>query len=126
MADCTSLKVDDEVLVYRQTGSKQDGEEHPGRVTRVGRTLLDVEYAYRGSRTILRATFRRESGHSNDEYGHYRIETPAQREEAQRRATAAKTVESVGLSVGLRAQAQISLALLEELAAVVRKHADQS
>ena len=115
----TGIKAGDEVRVYdvnsapARRGQHDPGE--PGKVVKVGRTLVHIEYFHRTE------TFRIEDGRRNDNYGHQWFLTLEQAEVKDRRRAAEDALRSVGLqftSSGRRDS--LTLEQIEALAEVAR------
>jgi hypothetical protein len=116
MADMTGLKVGQEVRIFDINRRGQPGGR-PGKVMRVGRTLFDVITDIPGPGIM---TFRLDTGHSNDAYGHQFVKTLEQVALDDRRKTATDILMQHGLaftSTGWREQ--VTIAELEALAVVV-------
>lgn len=117
-----TLQVGDEVRVYgygRSRNRTASGEPlgEPGTVTRVGRTLIDVQVNGYGQ-TL---TFRLDTQQWNDpNYSHrHHFQTLEQVALAERRATAVAVLHTYGIRVDGR-DFKPSVEQLEELAAVVQ------
>lgn len=85
-------EVGQEVIVIPIRG-RRDADQ-PGRVTRVGRTLVDVEW---GTSWWQKATFRMENGVENHrDFPSWRIETPERHAEMLARSSAWKRLQALG------------------------------
>jgi hypothetical protein len=116
----SGYKVGDEVRVLDINNRHPEGG-WPGEVVKVGRTLVTVAYLGAFTRDGTEQ-FRIDTGRKNDDYGHYRIETPEQVAEVARRKAAVALLRERGVELSNRAT--FTLEQIEALAEVVRNWED--
>ena len=115
-----NLEVGDEVRVFDRNGSHmgQPPGGWPGKVVKIGRKYVTVEY---GSRSDL---FDKETGRLKDSHGHRRVETLEQVALEARQDRAIQTLRSHGID--LRRGHRLSLEQIEALAQLAATFAEDA
>jgi hypothetical protein len=110
-----------EVRVFTATGINRRANETPGKITKVGRKLVTIEYGDPGSRRKTTDQFRIETGRVNDNYGREYFLTLEQAEEKARRKAALAVLEEHEIEAGRgRRGGRLTTEQIEQLAAVVK------
>ena len=112
----SDIKVGDEVRVFDRYNLRSRAEDYPGRIVKVGRTLVTVSYGPEGG-CSREDQFRMDTGRINDGYGNLSFRTLAQLEREQRAQVAIEVLKEAGLEIGIGRSP--SPELLVALAAVV-------
>jgi hypothetical protein len=117
----TGISVHDEVRVFDVNGKRMGQPEGgwPGRVVKVGRTLVYIEY-----RRGPAEAFRLADGGRNDKMGQRRFCTAEQAERDASKAAAVALLRAHGIDLNHRVK--LTVAQVEELAGVVEKWGDPS
>lgn len=109
------FEVGQQVWVYDRYGR---GGPKAATVSKVGRTLVTVGVGHQAMQ------YRMETGYVNDGFGHSWIKTAKQRTDDERQRDLVAELKSAGIE--LRLGHRMPLELMEDIAAVVRRHATGS
>jgi hypothetical protein len=112
----SDLCVNQPVRVFDTNGSRMGQPEGgwPGRVVKIGRTLVTIDYPA-GNRGPYQ--FRLDTRQVNDNYGHQWFRTEEEAEAEQRLASAVDILRGAGITIEYRSS--LTADQVEELAAVV-------
>ena len=124
--DMTGVQLHEKVRVFDVNGKRKGQPEGgwEGEVTRVGRTLFDVTFSYANGSRRQTLTFTKESGRTNDKYGHQYVQTSARvrgkPSGAVRRSRSSAAPGSPTAAPG--STPEISTTLLEAIAMVIETY----
>jgi hypothetical protein len=111
------LNPGDDVRVFDQNGSRigQPDGGWPGKVVKVGRTLVTIAYGYG------QGQFRLDTRKLNDNYGHRSFMTPEEVAQTRRQTVAWETLNKAGFQRDYAVK-EPPLGLLEALAKVITEY----
>lgn len=121
MADTPKLQVGDEVCVFDVNGNRMGQPDGGwiGKVVKVGRTLVYIEY---GARTDK---FEIDTGKRPDSYRHRSFKTVQQAADDQLRQAAETSLSDLGVIIEWRVRSQLSADQMEAIAGLVRSFTEE-